>query len=607
MKNLFLASAFLLVGVTASAQLQGSVSVEGEYEPLFIETERLNSFPLGYKFELPATTLNYEMQGIVTDFRPDLLTMGVTGRRTEWPGKRKRGYLNLRLGSYLNSSLKAGYYAVTDSLNTLLADVDFRSSSLYKIHDVPSSYSQPERKSLYDGKIGLHFSRLCGREGLLNASVSYRAAYFNYYGTSLPLSLLQADGDGFHVPTQSLNQGHVSLNYSSSPSIVRGWHAEADVYITAFRRFYTRSLTDDGQVVFNGFPGARETELNLGGGYAFGLTSNSAVALDASSAFLFYPSANRQSEVLSAGRRNYGIISLTPSYRFEKENLSLKAGVNLDFSYDAMGTAPEKDFAPFHASPDVELDFRIPEGFGVHLGATGGVTPSTLRQRESFDRYMIPELLSTLPVYSPIDANIGLSAGPFAGFDASLGFRYAVSRNVPVGGWYQAYLGSYTAAAFPPGVESILDPYFQALNLRGMSASLQLNYSYGDLAGASFAGTFTPQNGEKGIFNGFDRPRWIIEARAFCSPIRKLKIEAEYIYRGVRNCYGIFKSQNGDGRVAAFRLPDLALLNLCVSYSIFDNFDIYCRADNILNQHKMLLPGLPAEGMVVSGGINIVF
>ena len=597
-KNFLLTSLLVSGSISAFAQLSGSVNVEGEYEPLVIETERLNFPPVSYRFDLPPVNLNYIDEGIVTDFKPGLLTMGVSGRQTSWPFIKRKGYVDARLGSYLRSRLDAGYYIVTDSVNTLLATLDFESSSLFRPSGTPAGYTQLPLKRLYDGAFGLSYDRLIGQEGLLKASVGYCGAYFNYYGTSVPeINLLHP----LHIPTQTLNRVRGSVSFSSSPSTISGWHAEADVNYLGYRRFYPPVVMESSS------SGDRETELKVGGGYAFGIYSSSAITVDVAGDFLFYAKNRPEALVITNyHRNNYGIVSLKPAYRFSKETLSVKAGLDMDFSWDAMGKSEDKKFGLFHVAPDVSLTYKSNIGLGVELAATGGVTPATLALREQFDRYQMPWLLSTQPVYSPVDGRLGINIGPFAGFAGSVTVRYAVAKNVPLGGWYQIFLGSALNEKMSFPADTYTDPYAQSLDLRGLSVDLDLRYSFGSMAEVEFEGSYTPQNGRTGIFNGFDRPRWILSAKASVKPIKNLKIEAGYDYRGVRNCYYL-ETTDEDTLLKSYRLSDITNLNARVTYSILKNLDIYCQGDNLLNRKVDLLPGLKSEGIVISGGVYFEF
>lgn len=494
----FFAIVMGVASTAAFAQLNSSVSVEGEYEPLVIETERLNTFPLGYRFELPARSLDYEYQGVVADFRPDLLTMGVTGRQTLWPWKARRGFADARLGSYLNGRLHAGYYILADKTNTLLAELKFRDDAYADGYSLPST----ERNRLYDGSLAVRYS-------------------------------------GFFASSHSL-------------------YASAEGGYKAYDQ------------------GASEGSLDVDVRYAYTFSERNSIGMDVQGDFLF------PHRVYG----NYGVVSLKPGYRFASDRVSVGIAADLSFAYNALGSFSDKKFGTFHVAPDFTLQYNSKAGVGLFLTATGGVTPASTVNRFFGENYFLPWLWTPQPVYTPLDARAGLQVGPFAGFSATATFRYAIARNMPL-------------HAFDP---DITDFYASSANLHGFSLGLGLHYALGTILKLDFEGTYTPQKGENGVFNGFDRPRWTLEASAAVRPIRKLCLEVGYDYRGVRNFY-----EYGSGGLMAQRIGDIANLNAKITYSVLDNLDIYCAGNNLLNRHEALLPGLSSEGFAISGGIYVEF
>lgn len=480
------------------AQLSGSVSVQGEYEPLVIETERLNAFPEGYRFDLPSSTLSYDYTGVVTDFRPGLLTMGATGRLTDWPWPVRRGFIDARLGSYLDSRLHAGYYILADSTHTLLADLRFRSTAYRDLYTIPDT----ERRHLLGGDAGV--------------------SYTGHFG-------------GVHAV-----------------------HAEARGGYTGYDR------------------GNRQGNLSAGAGYAFTFNDVNTLTIDIKGDFLF-------------PRRvygNYGVLAFNPAYRYADGRFTLRAGADLSVAYDAMGNSKGERFGTFHAAPDVSLQYRVNSGVGVFLTATGGVEPSTLYFPENSEPFLMPWLFSPQPIYTPADARGGVEIGPFFGFAASAAFRYAVARNVPLEAW-----------------KDFTEEDIRSANLHGFGLDWEVRYAYGSVVRLGFTGSYTPQRGFRGLFNGIDRPRWIMEATGAVRPVKKLEIRIGYAYRGVRNCY----SRLAGGLLEAYRMPDITDLNAKITYSLLDNLDIYCSGRNLLNRHTELVPSLQSEGIAISGGIYFEF
>lgn len=597
MKKIFIISVIATASLPSYAQLAGSVSVEGDYQPIIIETERYSTFPSWYKFETPPAKVDYALEGVVTDFGNTLLSMGVTGRQTGIPKYGPKGFLDFSLGSYLNSRLHAGYSILRDSVNTLDADLKFHSSTLFKAPGT-NGFTPMNRKRFYEGGLGLRYSRLIGREGLLTARVNYNPQYFNYYGTSVATDLLPASVNCIKAPTQTANRVEAAVGFSSSVSPIRGWHAAAEATHLGYRSFYSPWNGSE----FEHTKGDRETLLHIDGGYVFPTGDYSGIGVDAKGDFLFY------SKGYATGHtdRNYGIISLIPSFRHEKDNLLITAGIDLAMTYNAMGSEPGKHFGAFHAAPDVAIRFGTLRGVGLFLEATGGVNSAGLIRRQNFDPYQMPAVMSTIPVYTPIDLTFGLNAGPFAGFTGGVALRYVVARHVPMGGWYQYYLGAPAYKDFELDRQLLTDPYTSSTNLSGFSVTLDLRYEYGSLFDIAFEGTYTPQSGSDGIFNGFDRPRWVLGAKAGVNPLKRLRVEIGYDYRGVRNCYA-FRQGAGEPELTPYRLPDLCDLNAKITWQLLNNLDIYVAGSNLLCKKTELLPGLISEGIYVAGGLFLTF
>lgn len=580
-----LAAAVLLAALPAAAQLSGNVSVEGEYLPLVIETERINVLPGVVRYNPAIPDINYEFIGKVTDFRPDLLTMGATPLLPRGPVYR-RGFIDLRLGSWLDSRLHAGLNLLNDSSQALTAELKFRSSSLWTTTGIPDSYTPAAKKKLYDGKLRLNYLKTFSGDDLLDAAAYYRLAYFNYYGSALPIAAAAPATELAYIPTQTVNQGGAALDYSSSSSRLEGWHAGAGVDYTGFRTLYSPlpALAQE--------KGDHETVLRLSGGIGIPFADVNAVAVNADARFLFC-------------MRNYGVISLRPAYRFANSRLAINAGIDLGITYDAMGTTPANDFGAIHVAPDIKVDYALPQ-VGLFLHATGGVTPATLADGLKADLYRLPALLSTTPIYTPLDLEAGVNVGPFYGFSAQLAFRYAAARNVPLGGWYQAYLGAALPAPSQFDAALYTDPYLQAANLHGCGVGLTLDYALGTRFGVNFKGEFTPQNGHTGIFNGFDRPRWVLDAKIWGRPLAKLLLEAEFDYRAGRACYA-WAPTDDLPVLEAYRLGAIPNLKARITYSVLSNLDIYCNAENILNRHPQLIPGLRMQGVTIQGGVYVRF
>ena len=600
------ASALLAGGIPAVAQLHGSVAVEGEYAPEIIDVERINQYPQQIRFDLPAGTLPYERRGIVADFTPSILTMGITGWRTLQPLPDTRGYVDLRLGSWLDSNLSAGYRALSDSVSRLDIALQFNSTSLWRSPQETPGTAEHDRRQLYDGTLSADYVRSLGEHGIVDATLAYRLGYFNYYASPVTA----ASG----APTQTLNNLRLHAGWGSAPDASGRWNAAAEVEYFGYRALYGSLESPEG-----GYPalkGDRETRVELDGGYALDLGSDARSGifeLQGRLAALFYGSREKTELpgfTLPGSPESYAMLTLNPRYTFERDNFLLRIGAVADITINASGSGGDDHYSLFHIAPDLRVDWRK-GGVGFHVSASGGSRLQTLSYLSRYDYYGLPALVSTQPAYTPLAAEIGLEAGPFSGFTAGLAWGYDVTLHTPAGGWYQAMLGTPVA-----GLEGIPSPLYstsgKGVDLHGMQARVRLAYRSGTRFELSAEGRYTPQNGRKGVFDGYDRARWNLTASLMWRPVDKLRIDASWLYRGVRNIY-MYGLSRVVGQVApeetlyGFRLPDLTDLQAGVTWTAHDRLDIGCHVYNILNRHTTLLPGLPSEGICVAGGLTLRF
>ncbi len=607
--------AFLLLAAlpgAAMAQLNESINVEGKYVPEIIRIDRINTFPAPVRFNLETSPLGYEVRSVPAGFNPMLLPMPATGWRDTRKLSRYKGYVELGAGSWLNSTLSAGYRFVDDDDNTFGVRLQHNSTSLWKPE--MSELTKDVKQFRYDENIGLYYSHVFKGTGRFNAAVDYHYGNFNYYGFNPFFLTYSNEEKGIKAPKQNLNDVSGRLGWESIAETDNiTWNAGLGVRYFGYSD-YGFEKSDNA---------LKETDIRIDGGFNFPTSTLSSLGIDASADILLY-AGEKENKVGLSSPDNYGKVTLTPYYSFKQDNLNVRIGADVDLTFGV------DDYSAFHIAPDVKADFKSgPVGLFLHL--LGGSRLNTLASNYELDYYQAPRITGTVtPVYTPLDGEIGAGFGPFSGFSASVAFKYRISRNEKLGGWYQSYLnmyanegpnfdGSVPLMPVPGMAPSFSQVYYNEggkeseINLHGASIALDLSYSLGKLLSLKASGTYQPQNGKKGYFNGYDRPRWTGNFSAEVSPVEQLKIKLAYQYRGVRNIYfrGIPKD-GGDGMIpgeaiGSYRLPDITFLNLGASWSFTDAFSVWLQADNLLNRHDEWLPSLPTRGVAVTAGLSLLF
>ena len=597
------ASLLLSAGVISAQELQERLEVEGVYSQDKLPAYRLEKLPEFMRFNAAESRLQYASKGVTADFSPS----APDAAATVWGAKRDafnpRGYIDLSLGSYLNSSLSAGYKILREERQTFGVRLQHNSTSLWR----PYSAESPKRFS-YQDRIGLDYSYIFPNKGILSADIQYRLGYFNYYGGDPVIREMispRPSGDEITIkdkaPTQTLNDVAFKL----------GWEADGNEvhnYSIAFggRYFAYRTAT-------------REMDLQLTGGYAYSWSRSSMLGVDVSGDMLLYSSAEGMPVV-----SDYGAVTLTPYYNWERGNMLLRIGADIDMAFNADGATAGEKYGAFHIAPDLKFDVTGKNvGFYVHL--LGGTRLHTLAYTSDLDPYRNPQLFSTRPVYTPIDANIGLNLFPFSGFKAAVNLQYRVSKNIWAGGWYNSVL-DYGHLPIP-GIEipqNAIAEYgdgYQRYNLAGLGVGVDISYSLRDILRISAGGTYTPQRSKTGIFNGLDRPRWVVNASIAVKPVNPLELKVEYNYRGVRRIYATWISTADTGlhpagaeaaaapevEVSSLRMADINNLRFKATWKFNQHFSINFQADNLINKKIEYLPGLPLEGIVLAGGVQWLF
>ena len=591
--------------------------------PEFIPQERIGVFPAPVKFAVAPSSLDYSLSGVAADFRPQAIPLPATGWNATRQWRDSRGYLDFGLGSWLTSTLSAGYRIVDTKKSTLGVRLQHNSTSLWKPSAdmlLPSGSWQSgketrNRLQRYDEALGIYGAHNFDGKGTLSAAIDYHLGYFNYYGfapshnvmgSSVPANLPNA-------PTQTLNDVAARVKWTSPTAVDKiRYSAYAGVRYFGYRRLYL--FNGQNPYAPESLSGGRETDVNLGAAFFFPLSGKSSIGVELDSHIVGYSDFDSE-----GGERydivapdTYGTVALTPYYRFAKERLNVKIGARIDLAFNA---GPEHDrFNAFHIAPQVTVDYNAGAAT-LFLHLLGGNALHTLASGYELDYYQTPAIFNTAPVYTPVDAKLGADFGPFSGFSAGVDFAYRFSKKQYLGGWYTAYLNNDDSAigSLPEeiaGSRAYYD-YFPETraDISGVSIGVNAAYDAGRYFKVSAEGRYQPQHGKKGYFNGLDRPRWTLDARIESNPWSTLKFRLSYNYRGVRTLPVAGWSQAGDAvcSLENYRLPDLCMLNFGVAYDITSKIGVWGQVDNILNRHDDKLPCLPGQGIILTAGLSLLF
>lgn len=604
----------LLPAATLSAQLHEQINVEGKYVPEIIKAEKINTFPKAVELSLTTTPLSYDGKGVAASFAPMLMPLPATGWKASRTIDDKRGYLEFGAGSWLNSTLSAGYRIIDNQSTLFGVRLQHNSTSLWK-PDM-SVATADVKQWRYDESLGLYASHVFKGIGRLDAAIDYHFGAFDYYGWFNPYT---QSGEILSAPTQTLNDLSVLVNWRPR---LRPEPSFSYALSAGVRHFAFRALPIGSSFNLPPAKGTRETDIKLGANLRMPWDNGSSIGLDAKLDILLYggpATVVNLSEDMSLSRPNkYAVATFTPYYRFTRGLLDIKLGADIDVAIRAGETGHR--YALFHFAPDVR--FAVQTGkVGVYLNALGGTTLNTLAALREHDYYMMPALVTTRPSYTPLDAAFGFNLGPFAGFSMGVHGAFRTSQNIPLGGWYTSWLdyGTTPLPAMKENVtagERLLYSFDkEGLDIHGFSLGARVKYEPSSVFSLKGEIDWQPQDGKKGYFNGYDRPRITARAEGAVSPISPLRLTVAYDYRGVREIYtrttptipAVSINGGGKSRLVGMRLPDLCLLNFGADWQFNPNFSVWMQADNLLNRHDAILPLLPTQGVTVIAGVKLLF
>lgn len=571
-RHIFALAATAAAASTASAQnLTESVTVEGRYTPEVIAADRLALFPATVALTAPESPMAYDRSGVMASFAPDALSMPATGWRARKAYDSSKGYIDLWLGSWLNSSLSAGYAVIDDEDTRLNVWLQHNSTSLWRPSKEDTdrfSMPQRDRRFRYDETIGGDISRRMPGIGTLKAAVQYHLGYFNYYGTtSSPREEVPVK-----APAQTLNDVHAYVGWTGTDYGRLTYSADAGVRYFGYRAMYLPGVLTDNEsgYLHTEWPhtkGERETVLNIGGNVRYSLSdavgNGSAIGIGL-----------KYSGVVNAIGNDVNRVEATPAYTLTGRNYTFSLGANLAVTANGVRTR-------FRIAPDVRFSLR--KGIMAFSASAGGGTYlRTLAWRHSMDYYSDPTAGCYQAAYSPLDLRVALQLNPGGRWTLGGEVMWNTTLDESFGGLYQALLNNNLNS---------YDSYPESGKIHGFSISVNAGYEFCRYFALKGRLSAQPQKGSTGVLNGFDRPKLTADLAVTSQPTDRLSLKVDYSMRAKRQ----------------LRLPRLDHFCISADYRITDKISVGVELNNILNRYNLLFPGLPLEGFNALGGIDIGF
>lgn len=582
-KPIILAAA-LLFGVSAFAQHNEEVTIEGTYRPKVNKVDKILIQPETPKlsFEMPGTEIH--VKDIEHRFPLELekLTpLGYNGKNGQTPEPAKN-FLMAGMGTRISPVFLYKHHSnLTKNLGLGIGIK--HSSSWLDIKDyAPSSFMNNAFS------IGLYSSKYKNLQ--LGGDVYYKYDMYHYYGVDLtetPLTEAQMEK---YCPRQDYNTigGHLGL--ASAATRVGEWSHSGDLDLHyTFDNTFARELfggLEYGLAYTQNWWGSKSHPQRIGMNLAF--------------QYEYFDTSHYNGFDPVMGRDDLYLMKLNPFFETGDEFFKLHLGVRLD-GVNRIQLQKDKFLAVY---PDVSGSlYVLNKKLEFYAGLNGGRKLCTYSE-------IIEENPFAGCEYSLLAQNVklGFDGGVRTNIaevvDLHIGVRYRHTDNDPL------FVGDYLKSAIPQPSSGFVYNAFRPvydetqrvsvvadmrLKLRnGFTGDLGFAYNHYDLATYQYA---------------WHRPT--MEGRAhFAYHVNgKLSVNASFLYQGGR--YGAFSANNYSGYVmqvfGARKLEDVFDLGVGADYRINDQLSVFAKLNNVLNQNYQLYCDYPVGGIQFFAGMKMTF
>ena len=609
----------VLVSATAGAQtekdkkdLNKVITLEREFDPVKKEVVKKTVLPKEIKQSTKEAVAPQFSDWTAPALVPvDIPTMLPYGYRTLHNFSNQRGYLDIGMGTCLNTMVNAGYRIKETDTEKLGLWLQHNSTWLGKnTSKLIEQPSQRQKQRFNDNLLGVGWSKELSK-GTLGIDGRLHFDSFNFYGGFS--DYLKNNKTAF---VEARVDGKWESKYNINDEDAIEYEANATIDYAGYDKSH-----------LEGISGAKEFWLNasIEGEYNIEKIGNVGLLFGVDLANL------RRHDIYnnSAIDKTYGILTFNPYYKYSNDIFSAKAGAILNFSFNE-GTA-------VRVAPDVDLNFKITKGVSLSVSATGGKDINHLGAMHDEYRYNDPLANYGITTYVPFDGRLTVNVGPFVGFMAKAYVGY---------GFINGMLDAVVPAANTGVYKEVLDienptpdgpgsPYYDAnqyaavINMmtkcKGAYMGFELNYKYRSLAEAKlqFAHTFTSDEDYvsgvryKGYPLGDDGPTSIVHFDVKVWPIKPLMVTAGLNCRINRSAFTrewVYPTVGEDGtmdngyfRFGSIEMKDVVDLYVGARYSFSHIFSVWAQASNLLCKQWDIMPGHGAQKIGLVGGISLNF
>lgn len=569
--------------------LDREMTLEREYDPSVQDASKVNTLPVIKEPVVKKMPINYAGFTVPADPEKEISLLPSGNIMTDIQYNKRRGYLNLAGGTYLNLNGDLGYHILSTDKDQLNIWFSHRSTNgkVKYLQDENVNFLGIDKKvkaKLNDNLGGLNFKHNFDKMSL-KMGVKYGYSAFNYYG--LPMRPKQYTADLAPDPNSEAAADRETNQVNQTIKVNLGVESKADAPVgylldlnyTNFSQKYGISKVADG---------ATEHAVNVKFGLNAGFGGNQRIGLDGDVKYINYSLPDNDAPNMLFFE-NFMAATLTPFYKIEGDSWNVRLGVN--------AMLLTGDYKKFTASPDIYADVEVASKTVLYAQATGKLNTNDLYEVSQINRYVNPSDGIT-PSRNWLDAMIGIKSGVAPGFWFDVFGGYKITDN------NYFFVPSRT---FADGGFGNFSNTFSCIDTKQLFIGANLKYSYQQLFDISLKGVYNNWKAEYGDdwipgnseVNAYGVPEMEITAGITVRPIKNLSASLDYyLATGRETC--LFGGND-------IKMDNINELNLTGAYNLNDTFGLYLKLNNVLFQKYELYYGYPLQKFSAMVGVNINF
>jgi len=568
---------------TKANDVNREMTLEREYDPSVQDASKVNTLPKVKEPVVKKMPIDYSSFAVATDPQQEISLLGSGNIMTEIPFSKKRGYLNLGVGNYMNLNGDLGYHILSTEKDKLNFFVSHRSTN-GKIEYLQNEEKQKAKLNSNLG--GINFEHEYEKLALkLGFGVDFTR--FNYYGYFEPYF-----SDGVLYPLIGY-ESLVDYDKNQSNTTVGGMigfeskgHGPFEYALDLdFKRFSNKyGMT-------GGFGGIKEN--TFGAEFDVNSEFNGGMKIGVEGKLEYFNYGETDAETTEPfERNNHAEATLSPYLKTDGENWNLRLGANT-----MIITGEEKKI---FFSPNITADVELAPKTVLYASATGEARANSAYEISRINRYINPDLVLEAS-RTWLDGIVGIKSGAGPGFWFDVFGGYKITDNE------HFFIPQNTLYAKFGNVSNVA--YYDAKLFRG---GLTVKYSYQQLFNISLKGVYNSWtvNEKENVEAEGEGEAVITDIKAFGKP--KTELFGEISVKPMENITLSMDYYLGTGRYTHFngstiKMDNINELNMKGTYQLNDTFGAYIKFNNLLFQKYELVYGYPQQGFNAMVGINLNF